>query len=131
MMAADLPPIPPPLVDRFEKAFAKFVEAVSNAVDDAATKPELAATPSFRSWQSKALPLLQQQNVSLQAALALFQKGDLNPILTFAEDKRALAKDMDGFSLTFSGPDHAADLEALQTAVVMAAFNLCAAAGIP
>jgi hypothetical protein len=77
------------------------------------------------------LPLLQQQNASIQQATALFSAGDAGPILALAEDKRGLAKDLDGFPLTFAGQEHAAELESLETAVVVAAYQLCLAAGIP
>jgi len=130
-MAEALPDIPQTLVERFAKTFAAFVDAVRDAVTKAASNPELNATQAFHAWQMKALPLLQQQNASVQAALGHFQAGDVRSILMLAEDKRGLAKDLDGFPLTFAGPDVAENLDKLETAVVMAAFQLCAAAGIP
>ncbi len=96
-----------------------------------AQDPQLAAAPAFRVWMDKVLPLLQQQNAAAQQAEEAFGKGDPGPILASAEDKRGLAKDLDGFPLTFAGPAHAASLDALETALVTAAFHLCAAAGIP
>jgi hypothetical protein len=123
--------LPPALVDLFAKAFDAFVKEAADAVADAARNPEFAGTPAFRAWQSKALPLLEQENASLQEALRQFQAGDMRPLLAAAEDKRGLAKDMDGFPLTFAGPDHAQILGELRTAVVRAAWRLCEAAGIP
>ena len=119
------------LVDRFAKAMSAFIAAIQNAVAEAAQNPEHANTPAFQSWQGKALQLLDTQNASIQNAAALAAKGDVQPILTLAEDKRGLAKDLDGFPLTFAGPDHAAVLDQLETSVVTAAYLLCEAAGIP
>jgi len=119
-----------PLVERFAKSFAAFVKAVGDAVAEAGANPELAATPAYRSWQGKALPLLQRENAALEAALAQFQAGDIHPVLISAEDKRGLAKDMDGFPLTFAGAEFAQILGDLRTAVVRSACRLCDAAGI-
>jgi predicted amidohydrolase len=130
-MAEDTHTIPEALVARFAKAVNAFVAAARDAVADAALNPEYASTPAFQSWQAKALPLLESQNASIQNAAALAAKDDVQPILILAEDKRGLAKDLDGFPLTFAGPDHAQVLDQLETAVVTTAYQLCAAAGIP
>lgn len=130
-MAGAAPSITPALVDRFARAFAAFVLEARNAVADAARNPDLASTPQFESWRGKALPLLEQENAAVQQAVAMFQSGDARAIVAQAEDKRGLAKDMDGFPLTFAGPDHAQLLAALRTTVVRSAFQLCEAAGIP
>ena len=119
------------LIARFAQAMSAFVAAVQDAVAQAVQIPEYASTPAFHAWQSKALPLLEAQNASIQKAAALAKTGDVQPILTLAEDKRGLAKDLDGFPLTFAGPDHAAVLDQLETSVVTTAYQLCAAAGIP
>ena len=129
-MAEDTRPISAAIVDRFTRAMTAFVAAVRDAVAGAAQNPEYAGTPAFQSWQAKALPLLETQNASLQIAAALAATGDVQPILALAEDKRGLAKDLDGFPLTFAGPDHAAVLDQLETSVVTTAYQLCAAAGI-
>ena len=123
--------IPPTFVERFAKASAAFVAAIRDAVAEAAQNPALAGTPAFRAWQDKALPLLQEKDTSIQTAAALFLEGEPSSILALAEDKRGLAKDLDGFPLTFAGPDRARDLEPLETALVTAAYQLCAAGGIP
>lgn len=122
--------ISPMLVERFKTIFSAFVKAVNQAVTEAAQKPEFSQAPSFHSWQSKALPLLQKSDAAIQAAAEAFEKGDAQPILTQAEDKQGLAKDLDGFPLTFAGPEHADKLDQLETAVVVAAYQICAAAGI-
>ena len=130
-MPGAAPPLTAAQVERFAKAFAAFVQEARGAVAAAAKDPALAATPQFASWRDRALPLLEQENASLQQALAAFHAGDPRPILLQAEDKRGLAKDMDGFPLTFAGPDRAQPLGNLRTAVVRSAFQLCEAAGIP
>lgn len=121
----------PVLVERFLAAMKAFVSAVSAAVAEAEKNPALATAPALRIWRSKALPLLEQQERAIEAAAALFRQGDAQPLLAAAADKRGLAKDLDGFPLDFAGPDHAANLDRLETAVVMAAWQLCSAAGIP
>ncbi|MGC1363172.1 MAG: hypothetical protein WA419_03875 [Silvibacterium sp.] len=123
--------ISPALVERFRKIFAAFAGGVKMAVADAAQKPVTSESPGLRSWQEKALPLLEKDNLSIQAAAKAFEQGDAQPILTLAEDKRGLAKDLDGFSFTFAGPEHAENLELLETAVVTAACQISGAAGIP
>ncbi len=123
--------LPPALVERFIVAFNAFVAVVTAAVTDAEQDPQLAAAPAFHAWKNKVLPLLQRQNAAAQQAMEAYRKGDPGPILASAEDKRGLAKDLDGFPLTFAGPAHAATLDALETALVTAAYQLCAAAGIP
>jgi len=130
-MTATAHSIPPALADRFLAAFKAFAEYVTVAVTDASQDPQLAAAPAFRAWKDKVLPLLQRQNAAAQSAAEAFRGGDPMSLLISAEDKRGLAKDLDGFPLTFAGPAHAEALDALETALVTAAFQLCAAAGIP
>jgi len=122
--------VPPAQAERFARAFSAFVQEARNAVADAAANPELASTPQFAAWRGKVLPLLEQENAAVQAALAQFQAGDARPLLTQAEDKRGLAKDMDGYPLTFAGPEHAQALGELRTTVVRSACQICDAAGI-
>jgi hypothetical protein len=130
-MPGAVPSVTPAQADRFARAFAAFVQEARNAVADAARDPTLASTPQFEAWRGRALPLLEQENGSVQQAVAALQSGDARPILVQAEDKRGLAKDMDGFPLTFAGPDHAQLLGNLRTSVVRTAFQLCEAAGVP
>jgi hypothetical protein len=131
-MTPETPPaVPRPLAERFVKAFATFVDAVRSAAAGGALDPALSASPRFLSWQTRALPLLERENDSIQHAFALYLIGEPSAILAMASDKRHLAKDLDGFPLTFAGPDRAPVLDKLMTAVVTAAYQLCAAAGIP
>ena len=130
-MTGGAPSVTQMQVDRFVRAFSDFVNEARAAVADAARNPELAKAPEFAAWQGKVLPLLEHDKAAVENAVAQAQAGDLRPILVEAEDKRGLAKDMDGFPLTFAGPDHAQLLGELRTAVVRSAYQLCAAAGIP
>lgn len=130
-MSAQPGPVPQLLADRFVAAMKAFVDEVDAAVNEAAGNPELAAAPACRVWRSKVLPLLQRQERATEAAAAQFRQGDPGPLLSIAADKRGLAKDLDGFPLEFAGPDHARQLDQLETAVVTSAYRLCAAAGIP
>jgi hypothetical protein len=123
--------IPLALADRFTEAFNAFLASVTTAVTDAEQDPEQASAPDFRAWKNKVLPLLQQQNAAAQHSLQTFRKSDPAPLLAIAADKRGLTKDLDAFPLTFAGPAHAETLDALETALVTAAYHLCAAAGIP
>jgi len=120
-----------PLAQSFAKAHAAFVDAVRAAIAGAVGDPLLANTPAFLTWQTQALPMLERQNASIEKALALFLVGETRTILSLAADCRGLAKQLDGYPLTFAGADPAANLERLETAEVVAAYRLCAAAGIP
>jgi hypothetical protein len=126
-----LPAVPPPLAERFSKAFAAFVEAVRAAVAEAAQDPLLGNTPALLAWQTQALPLLEKQNSSIENAMALFLVGEVRAILGLASEHRHLAKELDGFDLNFAGVDRARTLDQLETAVVVAAYQLCSAAGVP
>jgi len=131
-MTPEAPPaVPPPLAERFSKAFAAFVDAVRAAVAEAAQDPLLGNTPALLTWQTQALPLLEKEDASIQNAMALFLVGEVRSILALASERRHLAKELDGFDLNFAGEDRAKTLDRLETAVVVAAYQLCAAAGVP
>lgn len=125
------PAVPQRLAERFAKAFAAFVDAVRAAVAETIPNPALANTPAFLAWQTRALPQLEEENASIQKAMALFLIGEERTILQLAAYQSGLDKHLDGFSLDFAGPDRAKALDQLETSVVMAAYQLCAAAGIP
>lgn len=131
MTTAAPPAVSEVLADRFVKAFTAFVDAVWVEVTGAAQNPHYSSTPALLSWQTQALPRLEQENSSIQNAWALFQIGETRTLAQLASDQRFLARRLDGFSLAFAGPDRAESLDKLQTAVVVAAYQLCKAAGIP
>jgi hypothetical protein len=130
-MAETQSSIPQPVGERFAKTFDAFVAAVRAAVKEAAQKPEFAGAAAFCAWRDRALPLLEQENASIQSALAQFLVGQSGPIIRLARDAGGLAKNLDGFPLDFAGADHADILDQLETAVVVTAYQVCAAAGLP
>jgi hypothetical protein len=123
--------VPQALAERFAKVFAAFVEAVRAAVTTSAPNPAVANTPAFLAWQTRALPRLETENASIQNAMALFLIGETNTILKLAAESRALGKKLDGFDLNFAGAEAGEKLNQLETAIVVAAYQLCAAVGIP
>ena len=118
------------LADRFTKTFAAFVAAVEDAVDVAGLNPEFADAPQLQVWQRQALPLLQQQNSSIQNAMALFQVGETRSLVAQAAERLHLARELDGCDLNFAGADRGKILDQLETAVVVAAYRLCTEAGV-
>jgi len=119
------------LVKRFAKAFADFVNEVTQAVTEAAMNPALSGAPALLIWQTEGLPRLERQDAAIQNGLALFLIGETRTIVKLANEAGGLAKQLDGFSLDFAGPKHAETLDRLETMVVVSADQLCRAAGIP
>ncbi len=119
------------LVERFARVFSDFLTALREAIAETAGNPATAGLPVIRVWQTQALPVLEKDEVAIQAAMAAFRQGDPQPILVQAVDKRGLAKDLDGYPLNFAGPEREQQLDAWETAVVVAAYQICSAAGIP
>jgi hypothetical protein len=119
------------LVERFVKAFSDFVGEVTKAVQEAAMNPALSSTPALLMWQTDGLPLLEQQNAAIQNGGARFQIGETGTIVNLADRARGLAKQLDGFPLDFAGPTNAEELDRLETAVVVAAYQLCKAVRNP
>jgi uncharacterized protein CbrC (UPF0167 family) len=124
------PAIPQSLAERFAKAFAAFVDAVRAAVTQNIPNPAVANTPAFLAWQTQALPLLEQENAAIQKAMALFLIGEEGTLIRLAADSRTLARKLDGFDLNFAGAENGKLLDQLETAVVVAAYQLGVAAGI-
>ncbi len=132
MTAINSPPAYPQyLAERFAKTFGAFVDAVQLAVGGNVPNPALANTPAFLAWQTRALPRLVKENASIQNAMALFLTGETGTILKLAAESRALGRKLDGFDLNFAGAECAHKLNQLETAVAVAAYQLCAVAGIP
>jgi uncharacterized protein CbrC (UPF0167 family) len=116
------------LVERFAKTVADFINEVGKEVREAAMNPALSSTPALLKWQMQQLPLLEEQNASIQKGVALFQAGDTQTILSLADRMHGLDRQLDGFPLDFAGPQYAEVLDRLETAVIVAAYRLCAAA---
>jgi hypothetical protein len=123
--------VPQALAERFAMVFAAFTEAVREMVTTNIPNAAIANTPAFLAWQTRALPRLEKENASIQNAIALFLIGETNTILKLAAESRALGKKLDGFDLNFAGADAGKKLNQLETSIVVAAYQLCAAAGIP
>jgi len=123
--------IPQNLAEQFAKAFANFVDAVRAAVQQAALDPALGASRSVLVWQTQDLPRLEKENAAIQNALALYLIGETQSIVALAAQMRHIARELDGADLNFAGADLGKALDQLETMVVFAAYQLCAAAKVP
>ena len=131
-MTPDSPRVVPPLyAERLAKAFAAFVDAVRAAIDENVANPVIANAPAFLAWQTQALPMLEQENATVQNAHARFLIGEERTIVAVAADERHLAKKLDGFAMDFAGAEGAKLLDRLETGIVIAASQICQAAGVP
>jgi hypothetical protein len=131
-MTIEAPPaIPQQTAEQFAKAFAAFVDAVRAAAQQAALNPALSSSPSLLVWQTQDLPRLEQENAEVQNAMALYLVGETRTLASVAAERRHLASELDGADLNFAGPDRGKLLDQLETAVVVAAYQVCAAAKIP
>ncbi len=122
--------VPDYYAKRFATTFVEFVTKVRAAVEAGALNPAYSSTPAFLMWQTEALPRLEQELAEIQNAYTRFQGGETGPLAQLARIQLGLAGHLDGFPLDFAGAEHAAELDHLETAVVMAAYQLCAAAGV-
>jgi hypothetical protein len=131
-MTIEAPPaVPQVLAERFAKAFAAFTDAVRAAVQEAAANPALNTSRSLLVWQTRDLPRLEKENAEAQHALALYLIGETRTIVSVAAERRHLARELDGSDLNFAGPESGKALDRLETAVVVAAYQVCAAAKVP
>jgi hypothetical protein len=130
-MTIEAPPaVPQMLVERFANAFAAFVDAVRAAAKQAALDPALNTARSLLVWQTQDLPRLEKENAGVQNALALYLAGETRTIVAQAAEKRHLARELDGCDLNFAGAEKGKVLDQLETAVVVAAYQVCAAAKV-
>ena len=131
-MTTEAPPaVPKNLVEQFAQAFAKFVNAVRAAAQQAALDPALSNSRSLLVWQTQDLPRLEKENAEVQHALALYLIGETQTIIAQAAQRRHLARELDGADLNFAGAERGAVLDQLETLVVYAAYQICAAAKVP
>lgn len=131
MMAEVLPAVPQMVAERFAKAFAAFVDAVRAAIQEAAANPALNTSRSLLLWQTQDLPRLEKENAEAQNALARYLIGETQTIVSVASERRHLARELDGSDLNFAGAERGKLLDQLETAVVVAAYQVCAAAKVP
>jgi hypothetical protein len=131
-MTTEAPPaVPQNLAEQFAKAFAKFVDAVRAATKEAVLDPALSQSRSLLVWQTQDLPRLEKENAEVQNALALYLIGDSRSIIAQAALRRHIARELDGADLNFAGPERGQVLDQLETMVVYAAYQVCAAARVP
>ena len=131
-MTTEAPPaVPQNLAEQFAKAFAQFVDAVRAAVQQAALDPALNTSRSLLVWQTQDLPRLEKQNSEVQNALARYLIGETQTIVGQAAQRRHIARELDGADLNFAGPERGQILDQLETMVVYAAYQVCAAAKVP
>lgn len=130
MTVQTTPEVPGYLAQRFAEAFEAFVTEVQAAVTAGILDPAYSSTPAFLMWQTEALPRLEQELAAVQNAYARFQIGETATLAQLARIQLGLAGHLDGFPLDFAGPDRAKALNRLERAVVTAAYQLCAAAGV-
>ena len=123
--------VPQVLAERFSKTYAAFVEAVRVAVQESAQNPVLNGNRSLLLWQTQGLPAIEKENSSVQSAMALYLIGENRSIIEAASEATHIAKRLDGFDLNFAGAERGKILDRLETDVVIAAYQVCAAAGIP
>lgn len=131
-MTPETPPtVPQVFAEKFSKAYSAFVDAVRAAVQEAAQKPALGNSQPVLLWQTQGLPMLEKENASIQNAMALFLIGEVRTIVQAASEARHLAKKLDGYDLSFAGEEQGKVLDQLETNVVVSAYQVCAAAGVP
>lgn len=123
--------VPHVFAERFSKAYAEFVDAVRAAAQEAAQNPALNGNRGLLLWQTQGLPMLEKENSSVQRAMALYLIGEGRSIVEAASEARHLAKMLDGFDLNVAGVERGKTLDRLETNVVIAAYQVCAAAGVP
>lgn len=131
MTSATPPPVPQMLAERFSKAYSAFLQAVRAAANEAAQNPVLGGSPALLLWQTQGLPMLEKEQASIEKAMALYLIGEVRTIVEAASDGRHLAKRLDGFDLNFAGEEKGKKLDQLETNVVVSAYQVCAAAGVP
>lgn len=125
------PAVPQALAEKFSKAYSAFVDAVRAALREAAQNPALGNSQPVLLWQTQGLPMLAKENSSVQNAMALFLIGEIRTIVQAASEARHLAKKLDGYDLNFAGEEWGKGLDQLETNVVVSAYQVCAAAGVP
>lgn len=131
MTPATPPPVPQMLAEHFAKAYAAFVDAVRAAVNEAAQNPALSGNRALLLWQTQGLPMLEKEKASVDNKMALYLIGEERSIVDAASDARHLAKRLDGLDLNFAGEEKGQKLDQLETSVVVSAYQVCAAAGVP
>jgi len=127
---APKPVLPRPMAENFVNAFAAFVDAVRAELKTAALDPLKSSSGGVLIWQTQALPRLEETNAAIQNGFALFLIGEEMTLAKMAKEQLGLAKRLDGYSLDFNGPEAGKQLDKLETAAVVTAYQLCSMAGL-
>lgn len=115
--------VPEATAERFVAALGGLVSSVREVLAAAGDNPQAAV------WQRKLLPLLESRLAAANAAAAGFAASDQQRLVEVALPLRFLARDLDGYALTFAGDAFAAQLQERQRLVVFAAWQVGQAAG--
>lgn len=102
-----------------------------SAVHEAAQDPALNGNRGVLLWQTQGLPMIEKENSSVERAMALYLIGEVRSIVEAASEAGHIAKRLDGFDLNIAGGERGKVLDRLETNVVIAAYQVCAAAGNP
>lgn len=131
-MTETLRAIPVLYVERFAAAYAAFLAAIRLAIDDVAHRrvPPPPNPADALGWHKRVLPLLESRYAAIEAAMARFKAGDPAPIARCALDASGLAKNLDGFSFAFAGPEHEQTMKTLLGRIVLAAYPVYSSAGL-
>ena len=116
--------IPQPVAERYFNALKSLVLTVQSAIRNAENASEAAGC------QQKMLPLLENRLASAQKAMAHHAIGDQEPLVSLALKSRYLARETDGYSLSFAGEALATHFEDRRRLVVFAAWQVCESAGV-
>jgi hypothetical protein len=116
--------IPQPVAERYFNALKGLVLTVQSAIRNAGSAAQAAGC------QQRMLPLLDERLAAAQKALAHHAIGDQEPLIGLALKSRYLARETDGYSLSFAGEALAAQFEDRRRLVVFAAWQVCESAGV-
>lgn len=114
--------IPQAVAERYVAALQALVTTARAAISNG-------HTAQSKVFGEKVLPVLESRLAASGDAAAHFAIGHQQPLLEAALPLRFLARDMDGYSLEFAGEPFATQLKERQRLVVLAAWQLCHAAG--
>ncbi len=116
--------IPKPVADRYFQALKGLVSTVHSAIGADASSSQSSGC------RQRVLPLLENRLADAQTALAHHAIGDQEPLVNLALKSRYLARDTDGYSLSFAGEELATQYEDRRRLVVFAAWQVCESAGV-
>lgn len=116
--------IPQPVADRYFASIKGLAETLHAALDAASSAPEAAGL------NQQILPLVEDRLKTAQIALTHHAIGDQEPLISLALKSRYLARETDGYSLSFAGPELATQFEDRRRMVVFSAWQVCQSAGV-